>query len=83
MSLIMLLITLVVVGVILYLINTLIPMDGKIKTIINVVVVLAVCIWLLGQFGLLSGSLATTKLHVGCNDNVMHESTIRNIGSRG
>lgn len=58
MSLISLLIMLVIVGVVLYLINTLIPMDPKIKTIINVVVVIAVCLWLLQAFGLLSGGPA-------------------------
>lgn len=54
-SLVGLLVTLVVVGVVLWLVNTMIPMDPKIKTIINVIVVLAVCLWLLNVFGLLSG----------------------------
>lgn len=49
-----LLVTLIVVGVLLYLVNTVIPMDPKIKTILNVVVVLAVCLWLLNAFGVLS-----------------------------
>lgn len=47
---------LVVVGVLLWLINTYLPMDGKIKQILNIVVVIAVIIWLLKVFGLL-GSL--------------------------
>ena len=51
--LISLIITLVVVGVLLWLINTYIPMDGKIKSILNVVVVILVVIWLLQAFGLL------------------------------
>ena len=55
MGLISLVIVLCVVGVILYLINTYIPMDAKIKTILNIVVVIAVCLWLLKVFGLLSG----------------------------
>ena len=50
-----LLVTLVIVGVLLYLLNTLIPLDPKIRTIINVVVILAVCLWLLEGFGLLGG----------------------------
>lgn len=50
MPLISLIILLIIVGVLLYLVNTLIPMDGKIKTIINVVVVLVVCLWLLQIF---------------------------------
>lgn len=53
MSLITVLIVLVVVGVILWLINSYIPMDGKIKSILNVVVVIAVILWLLKAFGLL------------------------------
>lgn len=52
MSIISLLITLVVVGVILWLVNTYIPMDGKIKSILNVVVVIAVIIWLLRAFAI-------------------------------
>jgi hypothetical protein len=53
MSLITLLLVLVVVGVILWLINTYIPMDRKIKKILNVVVVIVVVLWLLQAFGLL------------------------------
>jgi hypothetical protein len=55
MPLIQLVIALVVVGVLLWLINTYIPMDGKIKQILNVVVVIAVVLWLLQVFGILSG----------------------------
>lgn len=51
MPIVTLLITLVVVGVLLWLINTYIPMDAKIKTIINIVVVILVIIWLLRVFG--------------------------------
>lgn len=46
---------LLVVGVILWLINTYIPMDSKIKRILNVVVVIMVVLWLLKAFGLLTG----------------------------
>jgi hypothetical protein len=53
MSLISLVIVLIVVGVLLYLVNTYIPMDGKIKTIINVVVVIVVVLWLLSVFGVI------------------------------
>ena len=53
MSLISLLVVLIVVGVILWLINTYIPMDAKIKKILNVVVVIAVILWLLQAFGIL------------------------------
>jgi hypothetical protein len=49
------LITLIVVGVLLWLVNTYIPMDRKIKNILNVVVIIAVVFWLLRAFGLLDG----------------------------
>lgn len=50
MSIVTLLIVLIIVGVALYLVNSVIPMDPKIKTILNVVVVLVVCLWLLDVF---------------------------------
>ena len=53
MSLISLLVFLIVVGVILWLINTYIPMDVKIKKILNVAVVIVVILWLLQAFGIL------------------------------
>ena len=49
-------ITLIVVGVLLWLVNSYIPMDAKIKQILNIVVVIAVVLWVLRAFGLL-GSL--------------------------
>jgi len=51
MSLITIVITLIVIGVLLWLANTYIPMDGKIKKILNIVVVVAVVLWLLNVFG--------------------------------
>ncbi len=54
MPLVNVLITLVVVGVLLWLVNTYIPMDRKIKNILNVVVIIAVIFWLLRAFGLLN-----------------------------
>lgn len=56
MSLVSVVLTLIVVGVLLWLINTFIPMDGTIKRILNIVVVIAVVLWLLYGFGILSGS---------------------------
>ena len=53
-SLISLAVTLIVVGVLLWAVNTYIPMDGKIKNILNVVVVICVIIWLLYAFGIIS-----------------------------
>lgn len=55
MPLVQVIVALVVVGVLLWLINTYIPMDGKIKQILNIVVVIAVVLWLLQIFGILSG----------------------------
>ena len=57
MPLINLIIILVVVGVILWAINNYIPMDRKIKSILNIVVVIVVIIWLLSVFGVI-GSLS-------------------------
>ena len=44
-------IALIVVGVLLWLVNNKIPMDGTIKKILNVVVVIVVVLWLLSAFG--------------------------------
>lgn len=62
MSLINLVVVLIVVGVILWLINTYLPMDGKIKSILNGVVVIAVVLWLLQVFGLLT---SLSAIHIG------------------
>ena len=53
MPLLTILIVLVVAGIILWLVNTYIPMDVKIKRILNIVVVVIVIIWLLRIFGVL------------------------------
>lgn len=47
-----LLLTLVIVGVALYLIETYVPMSPPIKTVLRVVVVLILVLWLLRLFGL-------------------------------
>ncbi|MDR6845965.1 Thivi_2564 family membrane protein [Flavobacterium granuli] len=52
MPLITVLLVLIVVGVLLWLVNTYIPMDSKIKNIFNIVVVIFVIIWLLKVFGI-------------------------------
>jgi len=54
MPLMNLLLTLIVVGVLLWLVNTYIPMDAKIKQILNIVAVIAVVLWVLNVFGLFS-----------------------------
>jgi hypothetical protein len=61
MTLIGLVLTLVVVGVLLWLLNNYVPMDGKIRSIINVVVVIVVVIWVLQSVGLL-GSLQSIRI---------------------
>lgn len=53
MPLVTVVIYLVVVGVLLWLVNNYIPMDGKIKQIINVLVVVVVIIWLLQVLGVM------------------------------
>jgi len=55
MPLLNLVVFLIVIGVLLYLANQYIPMDAKIKQIMNVVVVIAVVLWLVRVLGLLSG----------------------------
>ena len=53
MDLLTVVIVLIVVGILLYLINNYIPMDGKIKKVLNIVTIIAVVLWLLKAFGLL------------------------------
>lgn len=55
MSLIMIVLVLIVVGVLLWLINTYIPMARPIKTILNIVVIIVVILWLLSTFGIITG----------------------------
>ncbi len=52
MPLLSIVITLVVIGVVLYLINNYIPMASGIKTLLNVVVVIVAAVWVLQVFGL-------------------------------
>lgn len=50
MPLISLVITLIIVGVLLWLVNTYLPMDAKIKNILNIAVVVVVVLWLPSLF---------------------------------
>jgi hypothetical protein len=61
MPLLTIVIVLIVAGVLLWLVNTYIPMDRKIKNILNAVVVIVLVVWLLQVFGVL-GSLK--NIHV-------------------
>ena len=62
MPLLQVVIILIVVGVLLWLINSYIPMQATIKKILNAVVVSAVVVWLLNVFGLLDSLL---NIHLG------------------
>lgn len=53
MDLVTVVVTLIVVGVLLWAVNRYIPMDSKIKQILNIVVVIVVVIWLLQGFGVI------------------------------
>ncbi len=61
MPLINVVLVLIVVGVLLWLVNSYIPMAGSIKTILNAVVVIAVVLWLLSIFGLI-GELSNIRV---------------------
>jgi hypothetical protein len=61
MSLLTVVLVIVVVGVLLWAVNSFIPMDSKIKSILNIVVVIALIIWLLQAFGIL-GSLSSVRV---------------------
>ncbi len=52
MPLLQIVVVLMVVGVLLWLVNRFIPMEGTIKSILNAVVVIAIVLWLLNIFGL-------------------------------
>jgi hypothetical protein len=61
MPLVQVVLVLVVVGVLLWLVNSYIPMAGSIKSILNAVVVIAVVLWLLSVFGLM-GELSNIRV---------------------
>jgi len=60
--LLQLLMVLIVVGVLLWLVNTYVPMQGTIKSILNAVVVIGVVLWLLNIFGLFH---SMSRIHIG------------------
>ena len=61
MSITSLIVTLVVVGLLLWLVNNYIPMDATIKKILNVVVILVVILFILSAFGIL-GSMSGIRI---------------------
>jgi len=62
MPLVQVVLVLIVIGLVLSLINRYIPMAGSIKSILNAVMVIAVIVWLLNVFGLLT---SFPRIHVG------------------
>lgn len=62
MPLIQVLIALIVVGVLLWTVNTYFPMQSTIKSILNAVVAIVVVLWLLNVFGVLH---SLTNVRVG------------------
>lgn len=62
MPLLQVVIILIVVGVLLWLVNSYIPMQATVKKILNAVVVIAVVLWLLNIFGLFD---AFSNMYIG------------------
>ncbi len=54
MPILTILLVILIVGVLLWLVNTYVPMDRKIKSILNAVVVIILIIWLLDAFGVIN-----------------------------
>jgi hypothetical protein len=52
MPLLYIVLVLIIIGVLLWLVNNYIPMAGSIRAILNAVVVIAVCVWVLKAAGL-------------------------------
>lgn len=73
MSLISVVIALIIIGVLLWLVNTFIPMASSIKTILNIVVIIAVIIWLLNVFGF--------NINLGSLKNSVNTGNTSNTGT--
>jgi hypothetical protein len=57
MPILTIILIIVLVGVLLWALNSFVPMDSKVKSILNIVVVILLIIWLLQAFGLIDGLL--------------------------
>lgn len=68
MPLLQVLMSLIVIGVLLWLVNSYIPMAGSIKSILNGVVIIVVVVWLLNVFGLME---SIRHFRVGVSDEVV------------
>ena len=76
LAIVIILITIVVVGILLWAINSFIPMEGRVKSILNVVVIIVLVLWLLQGFGII-GSVG--NIHVG---SLMPSTSSARISSR-
>ena len=54
MTLVNIIVVLVVVGLLLWAVNSYIPMEARIKSILNIVIIIAIVVWLLNAFGVVS-----------------------------
>ena len=54
MSILTILLVIIVVGVLLWAVNSFLPMDPKVKSILNIVVIILLVLWLLQAFGLIN-----------------------------
>lgn len=61
MSILTIILVIVVVGVLLWALNSFVPMDSKIKSILNIVVVILLILWLLQAFGVI-GALSGVRV---------------------
>lgn len=62
MPLLQVVVTLIVVGIVLWLVNRFIPMQSTIKSILNGVVVIAVVVWIANLYGLFN---SLSRVHIG------------------
>jgi hypothetical protein len=62
MPLLQIVITLVAVGIVLWLVNRFIPMQSTIKSILNGVVVIAVVLWIANLYGIFN---SLSRIHIG------------------
>ena len=74
---------LIVVGVLLWLVNSFIPMQRSIKSILNGVVVIAVVLWLLNVFGFLAQSPISVSGDSGLGSSRRHPLAGRTVLTKG
>jgi hypothetical protein len=61
MTLVQIAVVLIVIGVLMWLVNTYIPMMGAMKSLLNLVVIVVVVVWLLQTFGII-GPIAGVRI---------------------